>query len=409
MRLLIVTQYFWPEDFRINDVVGELVSRGHYVTVLTGLPNYPSGCFAIGYGWRGPYRETILAAEVKRAPLWRRRQGTPLHLALNYASFAISASILGAIRCRKHYDAIFVFAPSPLTVGIPARIISWFTGAPVLFWVQDLWPETLVDGGFVRSRRMLRTIERLAYWIYKGCDRVLVQSEAYIDRIARLGVSRKKICFLPNSAEEFYRPMEASPNWSGPPLPHGFRIMFAGNIGVAQSVATIIAAAKHLQQHKSIHWVILGDGRRYEWLQSEIDRMDLGACVHLYGRHPVVEMPKWFAQADVLLATLRRDAAFALTIPSKLQSYMACGKPILAAIDGEGANIIRKSGSGIAVPAEDAISLADAALSLFHMSKAERSVFGENGLAYFRAEFSRDVQVSRIEAWCHAAAAGDRA
>lgn len=399
MRLLVVTQYFYPEDFRINDIVERLAKRGHDVTVLTAFPNYPAGRFFDGYGWRGPFSEVVYGAKVLRAPLLRRGAGGVLRLLLNYLSFAMSASLFGLLRCKGTYDAIFVFAPSPITVGIPARFISWLRGSPVVLWVQDLWPETLSSTGVVRSALVLRQVERLVRWIYRGCDRVLVQSEAFTDNIVRQGVPRENISYLPNSAEEFYRPLPKTERWAGPELPQGFRITFAGNIGGAQSFETILAAAKELIGHDDIHWLILGEGREFNWVRSEIGRLGLSGCVHLYGRYPVTMMPEWFAQSDAMLVTLRRDSVFEMTVPSKVQSYMACGKPILAALQGEGAKVLELSGAGIAVPSGDANALANAVLAIYGMSEQERTKLGENGLRYFEANFSQDMQIARIEKW----------
>lgn len=397
MKILIVSQYFRPENFRINDVAEGLAERGHEVTVLTGMPNYTTGRFAPGYGWFGPYSESFGAVRVVRVPLLPRGRGNSFRLACNYLSYAASACLFGARRCRGEYDAILVHQMSPATVGIPARFLSWLKGAPILFWVQDLWPESLSAAGAVRSPGILAAVGWAMRWIYRGCDRVLAQSEAFFAPIAAQGVPEDRIRFLANSAEELYHPLPPRGSWNGPPLPAGFRVMFAGNVGASQSLETVLAAAERLRTDTDIHWVIVGDGRAMSHLHEEVARRDLAACVHLMGRHPIETMPEWFAQADVMLVTLRREPIFALTIPSRVQSYMACARPIIAALDGEGARIVEEAGAGVGVPAENSEALAQAVLRFYQMPASERQAMGDSGYAYFLQHFTREVLLDRLE------------
>lgn len=399
MRILVVTQYFWPENFRINDLVKGLLDRGHAVTILTGLPNYPQGGFHEGYGWLGPSRERWHGAEIIRVPLVPRGGGGGLRLALNYLSFALSATLLGPWRCRGRYDFIFVYEPSPVTVGIPATILGRIRKTPVLFWVQDLWPESLSATGAISAPWILRGVERLVRWIYGGCARVLVQSEAFIEPVARLGVSKDRILYFPNSAEEIYQPLPAQMQWDGPALPDGFRVMFAGNIGTAQSFETILSAAEMLRADPGIHWIIVGSGRLFHWLETEIEHRKLQNCVHLAGSFPLETMSAWFAQADVMLVSLRRAPTFSMTIPSKIQSYMACARPIIAAMDGEGARAVEAAGAGIAVPAEDAPALVDAVVRLYRLPAAEREAIGKRGRDYFDTHFERNGLLDRLDRW----------
>ncbi len=399
MRILLVSQYFWPEEFRINDLVQGLVARGHDITVLTGLPNYPSGRFASGFGWAGPYSGAYAGAAVVRVPLLPRRSGGGVALVLNYLSFAFSSCLLGPFRCRGSFDAILVYQPSPVTVGIPARLLGWLKRAPVLFWVQDLWPESLSATGAVRSPVVLGRVGALVRWIYRGCARVLVQSESFVTPVREAGVDPARIRYFPNSAEILYRPLPYRGPWFGPDLPEGFRVMFAGNVGAAQSFDTILAAAERLKRHSRIHWLIVGDGRMASWVSEEIAKRGLTDSVHLLGRHPVDSMPSWFAQADVMLVALRRAPVFSMTIPAKLQSYMACGRPVIAALDGEGVRVIAMSGAGIAVPADDPAALAAAVLNLSNVSGEELAAMGARGREYFEGHFDRDLLLDRLEGW----------
>lgn len=402
MKVLIVTQYFWPETFRINDLAQGLVKIGHDVTVLTGQPNYPSGRFFEGYHFWGRARETFQGIQVVRVPLLARGNGRTIRLFLNYLSFAFFASLLGPLRCSGSVDIILVYEPSPVTVGLPALVMKAVKKAPLMFWVQDLWPESLSATGAVRSLWILARVAGLVRFIYRGCDRVLVQSRAFVDRVRGLGVLPDRILYFPNSAEGLYRPVTREEVCSGEALPDGFRIMFAGNIGAAQSFATILAAAETLRDHHRIHWIILGEGRQSDWVRQEITRRRLERSVHMLGQHPMESMPEWFARADVLLVTLKRDPIFALTIPSKIQSYMACGRPILAALDGEGARVVKEACAGLVVSAEDAAALAEAVLHMSNMPLSEREMLGQNGRRYFLQEFDRDTLLARLDSWMKA-------
>jgi colanic acid biosynthesis glycosyl transferase WcaI len=402
MRILIVSQYFWPESFRINDLASGLAERGHHVTVLTGKPNYPEGQFFRDYGFLGQAHESYGSVDVVRVPLVPRGTGGSLRLAINYLSFALFATILGLLRCKGPYDLIFAYQPSPVLVGIPTRVLKWIKGAPVMFWVQDLWPETLVAVGAVRSKLVLSLVSALVRWIYAGCDRVLVQSTAFIDPIRRMGVAHEDILYLPNSAEDFYRPAVAQEGSTAGEMPVGFHVMFAGSIGVAQSFETILAAALQLKSQPDIHWIILGEGRRSAWVSQEVERLGLSDQVHFFGRHPPETMSDWFAQADVMLVTLSADPVFAMTVPSKIQSYMACAKPIVAALDGEGARVIGEAGAGFAVPAEDADALATAVQKMHRMPAAARQAMGISGRAFFERNYERNTLLDRLDGWMEA-------
>lgn len=400
MHVLIVTQYFWPENFRINDVAIGLKEKGHEVTVLTGQPNYPDGRFFPGYGFWSKMEEGYHGIRVLRVPLIPRGNGGALRLLLNFCSFALSASVFGAWRCRASYDVILVFEPSPVTVGIPAIVLKKLRGAPILFWVQDLWPESLSATGATESRWILSFVESVVRRIYRQCDRILVQSEAFRTPIERLGVQREHIMYFPNSAELFYQPLslgcEAPEHRQ---LPSGFRVMFGGNIGKAQSFETILDAAELLKDQPEIHWIVLGDGRMFPWVHDEVRKRGLDKTVHLLGRFPAEVMPRYFALADVLLVTLRKQPIFALTIPSKVQSYLACGKPIIAALEGEGARVVQEAGAGLTPPPEDPKALADAILAMYHMPEESRQAIGLRGRSYFEAHFDRALLLERLDGW----------
>ncbi|HWR26537.1 MAG TPA: glycosyltransferase family 4 protein, partial [candidate division Zixibacteria bacterium] len=338
MNILIITQYFWPENFRINDLASGLREKGHTVSVLTGIPNYPDGKFYKGYGLRNKRCEDYGGIPLYRVPLAPRGKGTGFRLALNYLSFAVAASMWGPFLCKDKYDVIFVYEPSPITVGIPAIVMKRIKTAPVMFWMQDLWPESLTAAGAVRSKIVLKLFEVLVSIIYRSCDIILAQSRAFISNIRRVAGESKQVYYFPNSAEELYRPITVKPDArERMHMPPGFRVLFAGNIGAAQDFPTILETAEKLKDNPDIQWVILGDGRLHRWLDEQVEVRGLRNTVHLIGRHPAETMPRFFALADALLVTLKKEPIFSLTIPSKVQSYLACAKPVIAALDGEGA------------------------------------------------------------------------
>lgn len=398
MRILIVSQYFWPESFRINEVAIELEQRGHEVTVLTGLPNYPSGKVQSGYGFFKRHTENLGNIRIVRSPLIPRFKGKGWQLALNYISFAVLASFVGVFRCRGRYDVIFVYEPSPITVGFPAIVLKYFKRIPIIFWVQDLWPESLSATGAVRSQFLLEQVRKMVRFIYRHSDLILAQSKAFIPEIHELGASADRIQYYPNSAEKLYRPLKLQTDAPETELmPSGFKVMFAGNIGAAQDFETILEAATLLKDQKNIHWVILGDGRLKPWVESEIPKRGLQDTFHLLGRHPMEAMPAFFSLADALLVTLKNDPIFALTIPSKVQSYLACGRPIVAGLDGEGARVIQESGAGLTCSSSSPKDLASAVLKVSKLSPDSREEMGKSGFNYFRAEFEPNMLIEKLE------------
>jgi glycosyltransferase involved in cell wall biosynthesis len=400
MKVLIVTQYFWPENFRINDLAQGLLNRGHEVTVYTGKPNYPEGRFFPGYGFLGHGNETFGGVRVIRVPLVPRGDANGFRLALNYLSFAFFASLLAPFRVYGDFDVILVYEPSPVTVGLPALVLKALKGAPLLFWVQDLWPESLVAADAVRARWILAGIKRLVRFIYRRCDRILVQSKAFVEAIVPYGIPRERILFFPNSAEALYRPIALEPDApERAQLPPGFRVMYAGNIGAAQDFATLLGAADRLREETAIQWIVLGDGRSKPWVESEITRRGLSRSVHLLGRHPVESMPRFFALADAMLVSLRRDPILAMTLPSRVQSYLACGRPIIAALDGEGARVIKEAGAEIVPGSGDPDALARAVLAVYRMPEPARQAMGERGRRYYEQHFEREMLLTRLEKW----------
>ena len=397
MRILVVSQYFWPENFRVNDLVMEWVRRGCQVTVLTGIPNYPTGkvfdCYREKPGAFADYG----GARVIRVPVLPRGTGS-LRLMLNYLSFVVSGIVFGSWRLRGvETDVIFVFEPSPVTVGLPAVWLSKIKNAPVLFWVLDLWPETLAAIGAVRSPRVLGYVGHMVRFIYNRCALVLGQSRGFLCNIAKYCSDQTKIRYFPSWAEDVFNDGDVVPAPEVPELADGFTVVFAGNIGEAQDMPAVLDAADRLRGNPAVRWVIVGDGRKSEWLQAEVTKRNLQDRVLLPGRFTVERMPSFYAHADALLVSLKRDPVFSMTIPGKVQSYLMAGIPVLGMLDGEGAAVIRDARAGLTCDAGDGAGLAKAVLALAAMSPDERLQLGVNGRKYAKKEFGRTHLMDRLE------------
>lgn len=396
MKILVISQYFWPENFRVNDLVVEFKRRGHEVTILTGLPNYPLGKVFPEYRDNPAGFDSFEGMPVIRVPLVPRGLGG-LRLMLNYASFMISASVLGLFKLRgRRFDSIFVFQPSPITVGVPAVVLSFFKKTPVVLWVLDLWPETLSAMGVIRRPRLLALVGRLVRFIYNRCSLVLGQSPSFVTSIAKYCDQTEKILYFPSWAESVYDDSTPVPAPEVAYRPGAFNIVFAGNIGEAQDMPALLTAAESLRGESSVRWLIIGDGRKSEWLAHEVSRRQLQGSVKILGRFPVERMPSFYAHADALLVTLKKDPVFAMTVPGKVQSYLTAGIPLLGMLDGEGARVIQDSRSGLCAPAGNGLALAESVLKLKSMSIEERRRMGERGREFARLEYDRDTLISQL-------------
>lgn len=401
MRLLIVSQYFWPETFRVNDLVTELVRRGHAVTVLTGLPNYPEGAIFPDFAREPGRYESYAGAEIVRVPIVPRGKSS-VQLVLNYLSFVATGLTLGAWRLRgRQFDAIFVFQTSPVTAALPALLLRRLKRAPVLMWVLDLWPESLAAVGVVRSPRVLDWVGKLVGFIYRRCDRVLVQSRAFVSNVQKYSGDTSRIRYFPGWAEAIFEgPLE-----SIAPAPEvaahagTFNVLFAGNIGDAQDFPAILDAAATLRDEPNLRWLIVGDGRAADWVRAEIARRGLERNVVMLGRHPIERMPSFFRGASALLVSLKKDPIFAMTIPGKVQSYLATGLPIVAMLDGEGAAVIEQAGAGAVCAAGDSAGLAQCVRTLMGLSDTEHAAMGARARQYGEREFGRAGLMSALEGW----------
>ncbi len=396
MKILIVTQYFWPENFRINDIALALKERGHEVAIITGKPNYPRGKFSDGYTFFNKHSEYWNDIKICRSPTIPRGKGKAIQLLVNYISFAIFASIR-LLFIKSRFDKIFVYEPSPITVGIPGIVAKYKFRAPMYFWVQDLWPASISAAGGVKNKSLLAMVNWLTKYIYKHSKKVLVQSKEFIPYIINQDVEESKLVYYPNSSENYYKELDPDPDIKRT-LPDGKKIMFAGNIGVAQSFDTLLSAALLLKnENVKVQWLILGEGRMKDSVNQKIRELELQDTFHLLGSYPSSLMPKYFSCADALLVSLKKDAIFSLTVPSKIQSYLACGKPILTSLDGEGSRIIEEAKAGFASPSEDPYTLAGNIKKFLDLSSEEQRELGKNARKYYDQEFERELLVKKLE------------
>lgn len=396
---------FWPEEFIINELADELKKRNHKVTVYTGLPNYPKGNYFNGYGfWKGPWKENKNGFDIVRVPLVPRKKGF-FFLAINYISF-VFFSVLNLPRImHKKYDVIFVYEPSPIFVAIPAVVLRFFKKTPHVLWVQDLWPESMSDVGAVKKNGVIfKLIAQIVKWIYRNTDIILIQSPSFKENVLQYLSRPKRIDYIPNwcvNVKSKSEEQKSSIDWINQ-LPNGFKICFAGNVGKAQSVNTIVDAAEKLKQYPDIWFIIVGDGSELESLKQKAQQKQISNIVFT-GRKPSTDMPNLFQVCDGLLVTLSKSEIFARTIPYKVQNYMASGVPLLGAVDGIVGQIITESNAGFSGPSEDSQALADNILKLYKLNAADRQNLGKNGKEYFLKNFEKNKVISNLENILHQA------
>lgn len=398
MKLLVVSQYFWPENFIVSDFVHKLAERGHEVTVATGKPNYPDGKVFAGYSAGGIVRERYMdKVDVVRVPIWPRRGGGGFNLAMNYLSFVFFGLLCFPWLLRsRSFDAIFVFAPSPITQVIPAILLKWLKRAHLAVWVQDMWPESLAATGFIRNGWLLKTIRLLVRWIYANSDTLLLQSKAFHEPVAEYA-ARGKLIYFPNSIDPDLPEglADALPAELSNSLGQKFCVVFAGNIGKAQAVETLVQAAVLLQDQPEVCLVVVGSGSMLDWVRSQKALLKLDNLV-LPGRFPAGSMPELFGKASALLVTLKSGGVLAHTVPSKIQAYLAAGRPIVAALQGEGGKVVAEAGAGMVCEPENPQALADCIRSMHALAPFERAAMGRSGRAYFDEHFDMNRQVVRL-------------
>ena len=400
MNILVVSQYFWPENMRINDMVAGFQARGHSVTVLTGVPNYPEGKVFAEYQQHPERFNAYADAEVIRIPMLSRGSNS-VRLMLNYASFFTSASVFGAYKLRgRQFDAVFVYAVSPIMAAIPAIVIGRLKKAPVYVWVLDLWPETLVAVGVLKNPRLLSLVGKMVSWIYNRTDYLLLQSQGFFENVKRyctLPLNKQRLVYFPSWAEDGFSESDSEVTDLFPADESVFTVVFAGNLGEAQDFPAVLDAAEQLQNEGiALRWVIVGDGRMSDWLGEQVAERKLHGVL-LLGRHPLEKMPALFASADALLVSLRTNEVFAKTIPGKVQAYLAAGRPIIGMIDGEAARVIQEAQAGLSCASGDAVGLANAVREMSSMPCETLQAMGASGRQYYQNEFDKEKLFDQLE------------
>jgi glycosyltransferase involved in cell wall biosynthesis len=396
MKILIVTQYFFPENFKSNDLAFELQKRGHNVTVLTGLPNYPEGKIYDGYGIFKNRKQEINGVKVIRSLLLLRGKGGGIRLFLNYFSFAFFASIKAFfLNFSNKYDAVIVHEPSPITQFYPALVLKKLQRVPIYFWVMDLWPESLEIAGGVKNKIVLDFFKKMVINFYKNSEKILITSKGFKKSIVEKGDFDKKLEYFPNWAEDSIS--EGDLNFPIPKLPSGFKVMFAGNVGEAQDMESIMRAALELKEDLEIKLIIIGDGRKMNYVEDFIQKNHLEKTVFCLGRFPMEAMASLFAKADVMLVSLKDDKIFNLTVPARVQAYMSASKPLVAMLNGEGAEIIEDGNCGLTVPAGDSQKLALAILEMASFSKEKILELGENSRSFFMKNYQLSSCIDNLE------------
>ncbi len=399
LRILVVTQYFWPENMRINDLVRDFTEKGHSVTVLTGLPNYPEGKVFEEYKASPGRFNHYFDAKVVRVPMLARGKRS-ISLVLNYFSFFTSASTIGAFKLRgEKFDAVFVYAVSPIMAAIPALVMGRIKKAPVFVWVLDLWPETLRAVGVLKHPALLSMVGKMVSWIYNRTDYLLLQSHGFFENVKKYctkDIASQRMVYFPSWAEDDFSSSAAHDSTLLPRDNTVFTVVFAGNLGEAQDLPAVLDAAEELRDKVVMRWVIVGDGRMSEWLSQQVHSRGLNNVL-LLGRHPLEEMPGLFASADALLVSLKTNDVFEKTIPGKVQAYLASGRPLLGMINGEAARVIDDSGAGFTCASGDASGLASITLALAKTDAVKLKAMGQSGRQYYLSNYSKPLLLSRLE------------
>lgn len=389
MKILISSQHFYPENFRVNDIVESLSKLGYDITVITGKPNYPEGKIYPGYEQFGVQRDNFIGCNIFRLPVFLRGRGSAVRLALNYLSYILSGIFLAPLYLRrKNFDVVFCYATSPFLQVIPAIFLAYIKKSKLVVNVQDLWPESLSATNYISNKFILFLVGKIVQFIYKKSDLLLVQSEGFKDRISRFNPDAK-IIYWPNSVPDFFSENIAVSGLNKKDSSK-FTVLFAGNLGIAQSLETIVEAATLLLDiNPDVEIIIAGNGSQATWLANEIKLRNL-INMKMLGRLPQESMPALMRKSSALLVCLANKEIFNLTIPNKVQAYMAIGKPIVGSIGGEGAKIIEESKSGIVSSPEDYVGLAYAISSMAKSGADELLLYGMNGRDYFEKNFNHN-------------------
>ena len=391
-HILVVSQYFYPEEFRINDMCTAWVKRGYQVTVLTGIPNYPDGKYFKGYGLTKKRREKYMGMDIIRIPLIARGHSS-IGMILNYFSFVFSGWFWKSFTSLRA-DLVFIFEVSPMTQALNGVWFAKRRNIPCWLYVQDLWPENIEILGGIHSPAILKPIGNMVKSIYHRCDRIFATSPSFVEMIRqRIPGEESKVSYWPQYAEEFYRPVENAES-SLIPDDGRFKIIFTGNIGLTQGLE-ILPECAALLRGENVRFIIVGDGRCRDALIKRIEELGVQELFTLIGRQKAEKIPELLGCCDAALVSFMDTPLFANTIPAKLQSYMACGMPILACAIGETKRIVKEADCGICCPIGDAAALSEAVRAL--MCDKDIKKYGKNSLEYFKTHFDKKMLLDRFD------------
>jgi glycosyltransferase involved in cell wall biosynthesis len=396
MRILLVTQYFYPEVFKSNDLAFELVKRGHQVDALVGIPNYPEGKYFNGYGIFKKRHEVVNGVNVYRVFQTPRGRGG-WRLPVNYFSFVISGClrVLFQFAWKKKYDCIIGHEPSPIFQAYPALLLRKLRKTPFYYWIMDLWPDAMKSGGGVKNEKVLNTVDKMVKNIYKQTDKILITSKKFREPIAAKGEFADKIIYFPNWSDDI---LLMDDSYEIPQLPEGFKIMIAGNMGKAQDLDSVSRVMLGLKDVPEVKWVFVGGGSRKEWMEQFIKENGLENQAFCLGQYPFKAMPSFYKQADAMMVTLRGGFPhLEAVVPARLQSYMSAGRPVLAMIGCGGADIINESKCGYSVAPGDADSMIKLIKEQVLVNKASFESFGKNGREYYEKNYRLPDCIDNLE------------
>ena len=397
-HILVISQYFYPEQFRINDICSEWVKRGYKVTVITGIPNYPQGKFYNGYGIFKKNREKYNGIEIIRIPLIPRGNSA-IMLSLNYLSFVITG-FFWSMFTKVKADAVFIFEVSPMTQALPGVWYSKRKKIPCYLYVQDLWPENVEIITGITNKRIINGIGRMVDYIYQNCSRIFTTSNSFITSIMHRGIKEEKLIFWPQYAEDFYIPL-SDVMINEIPNDGRFNVIFAGNIGQAQGLGILPEVAKKIKATgvQDICFNIIGEGRYKDELLKEVVQNDVSEMFRFIPKQPAERIPEFLAVGDVAYLGLANNPLFEMTIPAKLQSYLACGIPVVASAGGETKKIIEQSNSGLCSEPGNVEDLANNLIKLAQMSKQDLQVLGKNARNYYDANFEKKELLDQMDTY----------
>jgi len=397
-RILVVSQHFWPESFRVNDICNGFVERGYEVEVLCGIPNYPAGQFFDGYGLTKNRRQIENGVKIRRCFEVKRGKNSNLRIFLNYISFPISSLFSLPYLLRQKYDKIFLFQTSPVMMSLAGVLLGRMKRIETTMYVLDLWPENLYSVLNFKNKLIRRFLFWNSTWYYRKTDKLIANTQRLQSLlIDRTGKCCSEVTFIPQFCEKLYEELAEDAELKDR-FKDTFNLVFTGNISPAQSFETVIGAAKILKDKgfADIRWIIVGDGMSGAWLKEEVAKEELSDYFIFIGNVPMAEIPKYTGIADGLFACLSKLEMLECTIPAKIFSYYAAGRPLLLAMNGEIQDIIESSGAGYIVDAGDSKGLAEAAVRLYKMSNEEREKMGESAKAYYYKNFERDMNMEKL-------------